>query len=487
MMNIVNTPSPFPSHYPRGRQEKATAVAMYIPRSYYNKFKSVHTNEQFYFVHILAKRMLERKVKDHEFQSLKIEYLSRQLGSMPRERQIQRLIDDGVVEVQSSRSSGESYQVRSRSKAYRLKEVYRNEVIQDILIGFWAEKGTALSRRLKRNRMRMSEASLKTCPMLIREFQWIQGLLFDEAKANSYRDQFESTGLRGSAVYNRYSAIRLEYDKHALGNLTQGDFYFKYNGTRLTTAITSAMRELRTCLIDGRGNYFIELDLRSSQLVFICKALQVCSDNGIVENYFNELMSFVIDDIDIYSSAVNRYDDIGAFIRQVTNDDIYREIYHLQFLHQEDWIQINEQESVKSASTKADPRFTSRRSDFKKTVLKDILFNYYTRKLNIPKFAKAFAEAYPQLDHLLRGMASESTKRKKSADLAQVTQSYEAHFFHGVGLDALVRAYPDREFYIVHDSVGVPEDIAEECQQILNEALERHLGIPAVLKLISAD
>ena len=84
-------------------------------------------------------------------------------------------------------------------------------------------------------------------------------------------------------------------------------------------------------------------------------------------------------------------------------------------------------------------------------------------------------------------MSSESTQQKKSADLAKITQAYESYFFHTVGLDELVKAYPSREFYLVHDSVGAPEDIAEECQQILNEALERHLGIPAGLNLISVD
>lgn len=76
---------------------------------------------------------------------------------------------------------------------------------------------------------------------------------------------------------------------------------------------------------------------------------------------------------------------------------------------------------------------------------------------------------------------------RRSADLAEVTQSYESYFFHRFGLDALTSAFPDREFYVVHDSIGVPEDIADECQQILNKALKRHLGIPAGLNLISLD
>ena len=41
-----------------------------------------------------------------------------------------------------------------------------------------------------------------------------------------------------------------------------------------------------------------------------------------------------------------------------------------------------------------------------------------------------------------------------------------------------MQAYPDHESYVVHDSVGASEYIADECQQILNKALERHVGIP---------
>ena len=478
------SPSLLPFYRPKEREGTAQSVAMYVPRSYFEKYKSIHTNEQFYFVHILCKRVLEKKVKYFEFQSLKLEYLSRQLGSMPRERQIQKLIDDGIVELQSSKTSGESYSVGIRSKAYRLTEAYRTELNNDILIGYWAESGSALSRRLKRNRAYMCSASLKDCPTLIREYNWIQGLSFDVTKANSYRDVFEATGMRGAVAYNRYSAIRLESDKYSLSKLEQGDFYFKYNGSRLTTVITSAMREMRTCLFDNRKNYFVELDLRSSQLVFICKALILCTDHGIEGNYYKELLKFVENDISIYHSAINRYDDVGAFIRQVTTDDIYREIYHLQNLYQEDWDQTNDQVTFKSSTTLSNSSFASKRNAFKKSVLKEILFNYYTRKNNTPKFAKAFAESYPQLDQLLRGMAHESKNRKKSADLAVITQSYEAHFFHKVALNSLTEQFPDRQFYVVHDSIGVPEDISSESKTILNKALFNHLGIPNELELI---
>jgi hypothetical protein len=81
-------------------------------------------------------------------------------------------------------------------------------------------------------------------------------------------------------------------------------------------------------------------------------------------------------------------------------------------------------------------------------------------------------------------MAHESKNRKKSADLAVITQSYEAHFFHKVALNSLTEQFPDRQFYVVQDSIGVPEDISSESKTILNKALFNHLGIPNELELI---
>lgn len=61
------------------------------------------------------------------------------------------------------------------------------------------------------------------------------------------------------------------------------------------------------------------------------------------------------------------------------------------------------------------------------------------------------------------------------------------HFFHRYGLDAITSAFPDREFYVVHDSIGVPADIAEDCGVHLNRSLKQHLGIPEATSLFDAE
>jgi hypothetical protein len=173
------------------------------------------------------------------------------------------------------------------------------------------------------------------------------------------------------------------------------------------------------------------------------------------------------------------------FIQQVLAGDIYTVLYHLEAGYSAEWTVGPDGIPFKSSSRMSLDKFlTKDRGSYKKQVLSDSLFNYYTRTKNIPTLALAFEESYLTVVEFLKGIAGESLNTRRSTDLAEVTQSYESYFFHGLGLDALVQAYPDREFYVVLDCVGAPEDIADECQQILNKALERHLGIPAKLKMI---
>jgi len=95
-----------------------------------------------------------------------------------------------------------------------------------------------------------------------------------------------------------------------------------------------------------------------------------------------------------------------------------------------------------------------------------LLFNYYTRKQNIPTIAKAFSKSYPSIERFLMSIANESQSRRKSTDLANITQSYEGYFINKLALDRLQADFPDREFYTVYDYIGVPEDIAEKALEL---------------------
>jgi hypothetical protein len=487
MMNIVNPLSLQPNRARRKANAHAPAVQMVVPKPFYDTYCGILSDEQFYFVHLLSKKMLE-STNSHQYINLNIQILSKQLGSMPRERQIQQLIDLGLVEMQPTTSSKESYLAGKRGKGYRLNDSLRIAVLSENIIAYWSAQGSTLSRRLKRLWIELREEALQGLPLLRREYDWLKKLAFDTDRSEDYKVQFEATGTRGSKPFTKRSSVRLDSDVFALSRLYEGDFLFTFNGSRLTTAVTGAMREMRKCLLDSRGECMVELDLRSSQIVFLCKALVLCEEHSIKSNYHSFLMSHITSDIDIFKYSQSGRDDDAMFIQQVLAGDIYTVLYHLEAGYSAEWSVGPDGIPFKSSSRMSLDKFlTKDRGSYKKQVLSDSLFNYYTRTKNIPTLARAFEESYLTVVEFLKGIAGESLNTRRSTDLAQVTQSYESYFFHGLGLDALVQAYPDREFYLVHDCVGAPEDIADECQQILNKALERHLGIPAGLNLISVD
>ena len=485
MTNIVNTPSPQPNRARRNANAHAPAVQMVVPKPFYDLYCGTLSDEQFYFVHLLSKKMLET-TNSHQYINLNIKILSRQIGSKPRERQIQQLIVLGLVEMQPTTSSKESYLAGKRGKGYRLNDSLRMAVLSENIIAYWSAQGSTLSRRLKRLWIELREEALQGLPLLKREYDWLRKLSIDTQRAEDYKVQFEATGTRGSKPFTKRSSVRLDSDVFALSRLNEGDFLFTFNGSRLTTAVTGAMREMRKCLLDSRGEHMVELDLRSSQIVFLCKAIVLCDEHSIKSNYHSFLMSHITDDVNIFKHSQSKKDDRSAFIQQVLSGDIYTELYHLEAGYKSEWATGPDGIQYKSSSRISLDRFlTKDRSSFKKKVLADLLFNYYTRTKNIPTLAIAFEECYPSVVEFLKGVARESTSSRRSADLAEVTQSFESYFFHRLGLDALTSAFPDREFYVVHDSIGVPDDIIEYCVAIINNVLQDHLAIPKELNLVA--
>lgn len=178
------------------------------------------------------------------------------------------------------------------------------------------------------------------------------------------------------------------------------------------------MKQMRECLIDSKGNSFIELDLRSSQLVFLCKALVLAHDNKMTVNIKHHLERFIEEDVDITTDSVGSYSDTSLFIKHVLHGDIYRELQINDNEYIEARTTIDEQTASKGYIIASNKGYDVDRIDYKKQVLKQLLFNYYTREKAIPRIAKAFSENYPSVEYFLRSIADESVSPRKSKDIA---------------------------------------------------------------------
>jgi hypothetical protein len=336
-------------------------------------------------------------------------------------------------------------------------------------------------------RLKQKNTSIQENPFIEREYEWLKKISFNEDKAREFQNDFEQSGFRGDKPYTRQASLRLESDIAILSQLGTGDFTFNHNGSRLTTSVCNAMKQMRECLMDGRGNYFVELDLRSSQVVFLCKALVVAHENDITVNIKHHLEQFIEVDVDINTDAVGTHTDKAMFINHVLYGDIYRELQINDNEYVDIYTVTDTETASKSYVTVSNKEYNVSRTDYKKQVLQQVLFNYYTREKTIPRIAKAFSESYRSVERFLMSVADESQSYKRSTDLAYITQSYEGYFFHKLALDKLQASFPDRGFYTVHDCIGVPEDILEKALELLNNSLEAHLGISADLGLIRMD
>lgn len=458
------------------------AVQMMLPQSLETGLIPKLSESQLYFIHLLTTKSLRSGKPIHLFHPLKVRFLELQLGVKPRERQIQKLIDLGLVLVRTNEDGKETYEAGVRPKEYRLNEYFIDELKEGKLAVVYSKANRPLSKRLYALRRIQREKAIVDQPLLQREYDWLTRLQFDKEQAYAFQDQFELTGRRGSKKYKRESAIRLEYDIQILSQLSTGDFTFNYNGTRLTTAVCNAMREMRQCLRDSVGNSFIEIDLKSSQLVFLCKALVHYHKEGILSNIVKNLLEFTEVSLDLSSLDGVVPSDTRTFINHVLHGDIYRELQIMEQEYKDDWAENSGGISSKGFCISSSKQYLMPREEFKRIVMQDVLFNYYTRQRNFSKLAKAFKESYPSVEAFLRLVAQESTGRKKSGDLARLTQTFEAYFIHECSLNALNNTFPNREFYTVHDSIGIPEDILEQCQIILFNTAAQSLGSHSVLR-----
>jgi hypothetical protein len=229
--------------------------------------------------------------------------------------------------------------------------------------------------------------------------------------------------------------------------------------------------------MDQGGNHYREIDIKSSQFLFLLKALYFRVKYQITDNLITSLLEFTQESVSLEDEVFGTSTDFRQFCNVVLFDDVYLWTLidsNLEIQQEED---TDSQFIVTSSKPSIKPKISKEeRSAFKLDLLKYILYNYHTSKVEV-RLTEAFRANFPNVLSFLEDCTIESAGRKKSSKTALLLQSYEAFFVHQFALDRLEQAFPDRLFYTVHDSFGVPEDIVEECFDIIAKAVEDHLGL----------
>ena len=126
----------------------APSVQLIVPSIVLSKKELRLSESQLYFIHLLTTRVLRSGKPSKHFHPFQLSLLYRQLGSMPRERQIQPLIAQGYILVQLNKDGSETYEAGVRPKSYRLSDDLIDEVLAQRIKAFYSKARSPLSKRL---------------------------------------------------------------------------------------------------------------------------------------------------------------------------------------------------------------------------------------------------------------------------------------------------------------------------------------------------
>lgn len=406
-----------------------------------------------------------------------MDILTKQVSSNSRKLVIEPLLQLGLIEIQLNSKGGELYSRGRLTKGYRLSPSLLSDVLADKLKLYRIDGTTTLARRLFKLRLERKVSALANKAFLKREYDWMVQLRFDREKAVELHELFQTKGSRPKGKYTKGTMMRVESDFEILSNLSTGDFEFNEKGGRVYSAITTAVSDFRCCLMDPDGNHYIEIDIKTSQFLFLLKALYLRKVHQVQQNLTDSLICYIDCHVDLKDEVFGTNTDLRQFYNVVVFEDIYQ-----WFADRSNYTDVGKADpksnitSINSTIQTASRITREERYESKIELLQDVLYNYHTRKKDTP-MSRAFRANFPNALAFLEQCAFESERVKKSSETALLLQSYEAFFVHQFALDRLQQAFPDRLFYTVHDSFGVPEDIVYECFDIVAKAVEDHLGL----------
>ena len=270
------------------------------------------------------------------------------------------------------------------------------------------------------------------------------------------------------------------------------DARVRYISGRVYHPFVNCPKEFRKAVVDDEGQPYVEVDLRSSQAVFLCKVIAVAlkhklitfkvGKKAVASNKLIEQIIPLLDEPinvleeDIYPS------DFRAFVSAVFFDDIYEDA-NPENISQNAYIQLGDEVYLVHNSVRVSGSKTlvgEERDQAKRQFFKDIFFNYYNREnygvkgqLSISsEYLEDFAKTYFTVYEFCRICAYQSKEKKKSRDLALLLQQTESKFFHEL-LPVVLRELEPFNYFVVHDAIYVPqkhqEAVIDACNKLSTE------------------
>ena len=381
---------------------------------------------------------------------------------------------DGVIEVNDSYSTDLSF-----CKEYGFNKDIIQEIIREEYTEVYITKNTLINRINEWQRGTLSR-QIKQYHFIASEADMLLHLNIDTSALERLYEQ-RVADIKESDKPNKKLAItNATRHKEEILQLIEAkdllDARVRYISGRVYHPFVNCPKEFRKAVVDDEGQPYVEVDLRSSQAVFLCKVIAVALKHKLItfkvgkkaiasDNLIEKIIPLLDEPINVLEEGVYP-SDFRAFVSAVFFDDIYEDA-NPENISQNAYMQVGDEVYLVHSSARLSGSKTlvgEARDQAKRQFFKDIFFNYYNREnygvkgqLSISsEYLEDFAKAYFTVYEFCRICAYQSKEKKKSRDLALLLQQTESKFFHELLPEAL-KELESFNHFVVHDAIYVPQ------------------------------
>ena len=421
-------------------------------------------------------------------------FLEYMYGSRVVKQLITPLRQEGIIEVNDSYSADLGF-----CKEYGFSKDIIQEIIREEYTEVYITKNTLINR--------INDWQRETLNRQIKQYRFIESeadmLLHLNIDTSALEQLYQQRviDIKTSDKPNKKLAItNATRHKEGILQLTEAkdllDARARYISGRVYHPFVNCPKEFRKSVVDDEGQPYVEIDLRSSQAVFLCKVIAVALKHKLItfeygkrakasDNLIEQIIPLLDQPINVLEDGVYP-SDFRAFVSAVFFDDIYEDA-NPENIAQNAFMQVDDEVYLVHSSTRLSGSKTlvgEQRDQAKRQFFKDIFFNYYNKEnygvkgqLSISsEYLKNFAKTYYTVYEFCRICALQSKEgKKKSRDLALLLQQTESKFFHEL-LPVVLSKLEPFNYFVVHDAVYVPQTHKKNIVAACESLSKRHFG-----------
>lgn len=454
------------------------------------RFKAAH------LLHLLSNHVNANhdSEKAYEFKDLTRDYLIGHYTTAYIKNPINELLDFGFIEVNPAYST-----TLHKSKSYRLNKALIKEVLNGNLQRvFFVNK--PMVKRISEWRRETLTRHINKYSFIKKEAEMIVHLKLNISTLE-YEFQQRLKEIRVKPLKRPKVAVNNAYrHKYSIMDLLDAkdllDARVRYISGRVYHPFVQCPKAYRNAVVDDQGQPYVEVDLRSSQAVFLCHVIATAINLNLLHMEFGQPIVFehdllakiephILGSSNLPNSKLFP-SDFTAFVTAVFQDDIYEEASP-ENLQQNLNIEVTEGVVLKNSTLRVAGTKNlvgEERDNAKRKFFREVFFNHYReenklqdgRVITKKPYVQDFLLSYPTVFEFCRICAFQSNaKKKKSRDLSLFLQKVESTFFHEI-VGTRISKELDTNFFIVHDAVYCEEQHKNRIINIFKDEAQKLFG-----------